>query len=178
MKKIYFNSYFELTDDVTDGDKTMVRFIDEKRPKYQVGEIVAVAKCYEQTHYPNIVHQRAIKKYKNTLGWRNKMFVKAELMLDFVRITKVHTERLQDISDEDCIKEGIRFDPERKIYYLWDTNRFEKNISDSPRKLFRYLVNKCVAKGIWEKNPIVTVYEFELYDMGHYEKFEMRSPFL
>ena len=35
------------------------------------------------------------------------MFVKADLMPHHIKITGIKVERLQDISDEDCLKEGI-----------------------------------------------------------------------
>lgn len=42
-------------------------------------------------------------------GWTNKMFVRANLMKRHIRITDVKVERLRDISEEDCLKEGIIF---------------------------------------------------------------------
>lgn len=83
-------------------------------PKFKVGEVVAIAMSYK-----DVVEHLAKKLYdvgkwmddnhitKNMAGWLNKMFVKADLMIFKIRITDVKIERLQDISDEDCIKEGI-----------------------------------------------------------------------
>ena len=43
-----------------------------------------------------------------TPGWNNKMFVRADLMPHRIRITDIRVERLQNISDKDCLREGIR----------------------------------------------------------------------
>ena len=70
---------------------------------YKVGEIVAVAQSYNSFYNdecnPNL--------FPNGAGWTNKMYVKPELMPHQIRITNVRAEQLQDISDEDCLKEGI-----------------------------------------------------------------------
>lgn len=39
-------------------------------------------------------------------GWDNKMFVRAEHMPHRIRITDIRVERLQDISDEDCLRKA------------------------------------------------------------------------
>lgn len=83
-------------------------------PKFEVGEVVAIAMSYK-----DVVEHLAKKLYdvgkwmddnhitKNMAGWHNKMFVKADLMIFHIRITDIKVERLQDISDDDCIKEGV-----------------------------------------------------------------------
>ena len=79
--------------------------IDEGQilPKYKIGEIIAIAQSYNSFYNdecnPNL--------FPNGAGWTNKMYVKPELMPHQIRITNVRAERLQDISDEDCLKEGI-----------------------------------------------------------------------
>ena len=40
-------------------------------------------------------------------GYTNKMFVKSDLMPHHIKITNIRMEQLQDISEEDCLKEGI-----------------------------------------------------------------------
>lgn len=81
----------------------------------------------------------------------------------YVKIISVRVERLQDITDEDAIREGIKkltgSDSPNCIYenyskkgYMWLTAR------DS----FASLINKINGKGTWEKNPWVFRYEFQL----------------
>lgn len=80
-------------------------------PKYKVGEVVAVAQSYKDCGYGECapivsLDENGIATFGSDAGSYNKMFVKADLMPHHIRITNVRVERLQDISDEDCIKEG------------------------------------------------------------------------
>ncbi len=77
------------------------------KPHYEVGEVVAIAQPYKDI-YPNADFEMIDDKFMTeSAGWTNKMFVRADLLPHHIRITDVKVERLQDISDEDCIKEGV-----------------------------------------------------------------------
>lgn len=99
-------------------------------------------------------------------GLSNKMFVRAELMPHRIRITGVKLERLQDISDEDCLKEGVIAydDAFGKGYMLNDVynNNYRRRCFTSARKAFSFLIDKISGKGTWENNPFVLVYDFVL----------------
>lgn len=77
-----------------------------KHSPYKVGDVVAI-----QQSYSDIGDQVGYRTLQETpldhAGWTNKMFVKAELMPHHIRITDVRVEMLQDISDEDCLREGV-----------------------------------------------------------------------
>ena len=131
-------------------------------PKYKVGEIVAVAQSYNSFYNdecnPNL--------FPNGAGWTNKMYVKPELMPHQIRITNVRAEQLQDISDEDCLKEGIikgKVGSEdthfMDAYYI---PTLKKDPFCTPQGAYSYLINKISGKGTWENNPYVFVYDFEL----------------
>lgn len=106
-------------------------------------------------------------------GWNNKMFVLADLMPHRIRINNIRVECLQDISDEDCLKEGIYVDnnaPEgvplyKYIAYSYDADPSHKKKKwwfTTPREAFAKLIDKVSGKGTWESNPYVFVYDFEL----------------
>ena len=88
------------------------------------------------------------------------MFVQADLMPHQIRITSVRSERLQDITDEDCMKEGIQVLDGR--YYYRDSEGRIVDDFDNPRAAFASLINKISGRGTWERNPFVWVYEFKL----------------
>ncbi len=83
------------------------------KPHYEVGEVVAIAQPYKDIierlpMYSNaILDEVGMPRKEFKAGWTNKMFVRAELMPHHIRITDVKVERLQELSDEDCIKEGV-----------------------------------------------------------------------
>lgn len=112
-------------------------------------------------------------KTKFAPGWKNKMFVRADLMLHHIRITNIKIERLQDISDEDCLREGVELNTRQyeydgtKKYCVCGLGHWRAigcTDFDTPREAFAALIDKVSGKGTWESNPYVFVYEFELID--------------
>ena len=185
-----FNDKYLLTQAVLCGENTQTRRIVKdgtplgnfeetmKYAPYKVGEVVAVAQSYKimyaemiddfAKHNYHLLREDSAenfkKHYENTAGWTNKMFVKADLMRHHIKITDVKIERLQDISDDDNIREGVwQFYDNKNLFYV------SKNIGYAPdvaflsaREAFWYLIDNISGKGTWESNPYVWVYDFEL----------------
>lgn len=140
-----------------DGD-----IIGDVIPHYNVGDIVAIAQSYK-TIYSEIEDKDAAEKFKkeyeNTAGWNNKMFVKADLMRHHIKITDIKIEYLQDISEEDALREGV----EELCFDYFLPNDYSKPFL-MPRDAFAVLIDKVGKKGDWDKNPLVAAYTFELVD--------------
>ena len=145
-------------------------------PKYKLGEVVAIAQSYmDVDRFHRKGKNAAYLEYLDSIlpelklhpGWTNKMFVKADLMPRHIEFTDRKVERLQDISDEDCLKEGIIHkytdNDGIKIYHTPHTKRGYLS-TDIPQQAFEFLINKVSGKGIWESNPFVFAYEFRLTD--------------
>lgn len=143
------------------------RFIDNRRVmRYQMNETVAIAQSYADIT-PQVDWANSMI-CKEEIGWNNKMFVRAEDMPHHIRIAKIRIERLQDISDEDCIAEGIQKYPDVHNY-MWGFSyikgaalKFE--LSTTPREVYANLIDRISGKGTWESNSYVFVYDFELMD--------------
>lgn len=139
-------------------------------PKYKVGEVVAIAQCYKSLGMnPEIaLHDKDgigfYTKTKFAPGWKNKMFVRADLMPHHIRIINIKIERLQDISDGDCAAEGIRVFKNGFACYDDKVLIAKSNIYPSPREAYTALIDRSSGKGTWESNPFVFAYEFELVD--------------
>ena len=135
-------------------------------PKYKVGEVVVVAQSYKSVYDEQGLEtmDMLVQNMKNSAGWDNKMFVRGDLMPHKIHITDVRVERLQDISDEDCIKEGVRkVVNENGIYVQYYVGKGDNACSfENPREAFAHLINKVSRKDVWEENPYVFVYDFEL----------------
>lgn len=134
-------------------------------PAYQVGEEVAVAQSYESIIVGdpgNAGRNYFLHNLRFTPGWWNKMFVKAELMPLRIRITNIRFERLQDISEEDCLREGLLAGKQEPKMYGFKLPKGTVLSFMTPRDAFAALIDKISGKGTWEKNPWVFVYEFEL----------------
>lgn len=145
-------------------------------PKYKVGEVVAIAQSYmDVDRFHRKGKNAAYLEYLDSIlpelklypGWGNKMFVKADLMPHHIEITDIKVERLQEISDEDCLKEGIIHaytnNDGIKIYHTPHTKRGYLS-TDVAQEAFAFLIDKVSGKGTWERNPFVWVYEFKLLD--------------
>ena len=156
--------------------------IDGKRdlyPQYQIGEVVAVAQAYKNDDVLNYLaydehgekrtdgynlHQMALQ----SPGYKNKMFVRADLMPYRIRITNIGLERLQNITDEDCRKEGIvqlrtTVADHETVSYIYKGIRLVDVLAfREPRAAFRSLITKMMGRKTWDSNPWVWVYEFEL----------------
>ena len=153
-------------------------FIDVRHSKYtryKVGEVVAVAQRYSAiaAGHPDVdtfllqvakAHKISIESVQDLAGWNNKMFTKAELMPHRIRITGIKCEWLQDISDDDCMKEGIFSDALEYNFGLPNIKRtyLETILGKSWREAFASLIDKVSGRGTWDLNPLVAAYEFEL----------------
>ena len=135
---------------------------------YKVGEMVAIAQSYKDCCAPSFF-------WKETPGWTNKMFVKANLMPNCINIERLRVERLQDISEEDCLKEGVcfhenppaehKYDP----YTPWpiDVKPYRYDIDNekyfhTAQFAYAYLIDKINGRGTWNSNPFVLVYDYKL----------------
>ena len=166
---------------------------------FEVGDVVAVAQSYKSIY--DAMEERDGNSKANewwcelcdlrigdglgpavTPGYCNKMFARADLMPHRIRITDLWFERLQDISDEDCLKEGITrkaspldggwnyyvkgLPPKRKrngsvIDFTVSTDGTTA-IFSTPRDAFSALIDRICGRGTWKSNPWVVAYEFEL----------------
>ena len=129
--------------------------------RYKIGEEVAVAQKYKDIALDMPI-ELAAELIKQP-GWNNKMFVKADLMPHRIRITNIRVERLQDISEEDCIAEGIWRDDN---VGLEGTTYWYHGLANSsfrtPQEAYTSLIDSISGKGTWASNPYVFVYDFEL----------------
>lgn len=189
MQKIMFNDKYGLTQAVLEGRKTQTRRIvytqngfvvfggedfqlkklDNgqalltlcnnrfKTSRYKIGEEVAIAQRYSD------IADTLGQKLWQLPCWRNKMFVKADFMPHRIRITNIRVERLQDISEEDCMAEGIWRDDN---VGLEGTTYWYHGLANSSlrtaKEAYAALIDKISGKGTWESNPWVFVYDFEL----------------
>ena len=183
-KKILFNDKYCLTQEVMNGSKTMTRRVlrdnvplgnweeTEKHLPYKVGEVVAIAQSYKDIieclpmYSGTILGIDGIPHNEFKAGWNNKMFVKASLMPHHIKITDVKVERLQDISDNDIMREGVwQYYDDEDLFYVSKYIGYAPTVAfQSAREAFWYLIDAISGKGTWENNPLVVAYSFELVD--------------
>lgn len=140
-----------------------------KTAHYKIGETIAIAQKYDDLVKDDEfyrlcgIHGMPLECIKYEKGCTNKMFVRADLMPHHIRITNIRVERLQDISDEDCLKEGIWTRTGR--WYCYDIIKRGMEFYDpypDPREAYSVLIDRISGKGTWGSNPYVFVYDFEI----------------
>ena len=149
-----------------DGTKSVLAQFSDKivLSAYAIGEVVAIAQAYKDIPKFPLLSKQGVEELKQSPGWRNKMFVKSSLMPHHIRITDIRVERLQDISDEDCMEEGLIRDDKEYLFYCQICNIPTFYAFPTPQSAYASLIDKVSGKGTWESNPYVFVYDFELID--------------
>lgn len=138
---------------------------------YKIGELVAIAQRYidlannDEFYRLCGIQWMPLECIKYEKGCKNKMFVKADLMPHRIRITNIRVERLQYISEEDCMKEGIFYSHIKGIddVYSYDATNdsfVKKRWYRTPIEAYKML--SCKLHLHWGSNPLVFVYDFEL----------------
>ena len=140
-----------------------------KTAHYKIGETIAIAQKYVDLIKNDEFYRLCGKNgmplecIKYERGYNNKMFVRADLMPHHIRITNIRVERLQDISEDDCLKEGVWRDDN---VGLEGTTYWYHGLANSSfrtaKEAYAALIDKISGKGTWESNPWVFVYDFEL----------------
>lgn len=122
-----------------------------EKSRYKVGEVVAIAQSYKSLGYD-------IAALGAHAGWNNKLYVSADFMPNRIQFTDIKVERLQDISDEDCVKEGVYTqDIWSNLDYCFGNICFE-----TAQEAFRFMLSECcIPKALWDDNPWVFVYSYK-----------------
>ena len=176
IKAYHANGGWHFIADTKDGDSV------EVKPTYEIGEKIAVAQCYEDAILDvgeeewNKLHKwYCIENLRKRAGLHNKMFVRPDLMPHRIRITNIKVERLQDISEEDAMREGIFKYEKPPLHhecdpfapwppyvkpYKYDYGNLKYRCT--ARYAFAYLIDKVSGTGTWNSNPWIFAYTFEL----------------
>lgn len=188
MEGIKFDKKIGIFDLILSGQKTMFRLVSNSKragkvydTKYRVGQKIALLQTYKDAGIePNFQVYDKAKDYnetgnfitvaaKDSKGWTSVSAVSPELMPYFIEITSVKTERISEITNEDCYKEGI-IPVSCNDLLLMDGNvPFDGYsidgktwLGDSPQEAFIAISNRAVKKDAWKNNVKVDVYEFKL----------------
>ena len=180
------------------GDtKQRDKFLLQHAP-YKVGDVVAVSQSYK-TIYDELeerkgnavanawwcdLHDR-IGEVETKPGYRNKMYVRADMMPHQIKFTKSKVELLRDVSEHDCCAEGIvpcvfpiyegsRLVEEKPGYTLYHWKEDIEDtwsiggdplqfMADKPDTALCVLLYKLTHdKTFIEKNPLMYAYEYKL----------------
>ena len=153
---------------------------------YKIGDVLYVRETWKVEHTygdeftdirfkadNEIVHLKELKeetyekivKFESKSGWQPSLFMPKEAARIFLRVKDVRVERLQDITDEGALDEGITKHLRCKLGYTSKNSEEEFNFTQA-RDTFKLLWNTTVNKKDldkygWNANPYVWVIEFK-----------------
>lgn len=186
MRKIMFNDKYGLTRAVLMGHKTMTRRIlppDAQRMMCGVDPFRGVKVMHKYTYccVPELAIAQSYKDINWTghgatgPGWNNKMFVCADYMPHRIKMKSTSLERLQDISEDDVLREGFtkvlvnngwgNMASHWEYHLIYDdpkTGRTKVIGGPDYKEAFGMLIDKISGAGTWASNPWVAVYSFKL----------------
>lgn len=113
-----------------------------------------------EEHGGEIFHLEMGDRSTSIPGWFKRLgrFMPKKYARIYLRTTNLHIERLQDISKEDAIKEGII---NRTPLGYTATGLYQ---SETAKEAFNYLWESINGPGSWEENKWVWVVNFERID--------------
>ncbi len=169
MRGICFKE--QLFDLTVKGRKTVTRRMADR---YKVGETLYLKEPYFVNKDGSIDYKfdNKVKHEK----WENKLFMPEKYARYYIRILDKNQEHLQDITEEECFKEGIVMEyldfnifcePQIGLSQTTELLDLYRNGVDgesyfTPEGAFAALIDEINGFGTWDSNPIVTRYEFEL----------------
>lgn len=155
------------------------------KPKYQPGDILWVretwkvdASDHDNDSYTYKADPGPERYPNNLLNWRPSIFMPKEAARMFLRVTAVRAERLQGITANDCIKEGIPWQDVTPNVGTFDNHRpdvdYDEIVGQMQEMQEREMIKESFGtlwdhlnakRGYgWDKNPWVWVYTFERID--------------
>lgn len=153
------------------------------RPRYFPGDVLYVRETWARIPetWPGDLHfkssaTKADLEWFREMGWkwRPSIHMPKEIAQLFLRVTNVQMERLQEITEEQAILEGIE---KRAVPVINASNVFEyripgtHNVCISGRGAFSHLWDRTIKKANlprygWNANPWVWVTKFERISKG------------
>jgi len=169
---------FEYYNNYDYGSCSEKYFINTFAP-YQIDDILYVRETFANTWTPDsedigfiykadgvpkkFPYWGNAKQYKDEV-WIPSIHMPKEAARIFLRVTDIRVEKLQDITDEQTLKEGIQIIGTGLYAASEDSNFKLQQIY--PKTAFKYLWNSTIKKQDigkydWNSNPYVWVIEFE-----------------
>ncbi len=158
------------------GDELCYRIVDQKSvntlckcPYGSVGDVLWVRESYTQNGLEYYRYKADFKegegKFTNKLvpeklrnKWKPSIHMPKKACRIFLEITDIKIERLQDISEEDAIKEGITMNNKPFEGWYWLENIYN---TDSAEYAYECLWKSINGEKSWEQNLFVWVVTFK-----------------
>ena len=150
-----------------------------RKPSYKIGDVLYVRETWTDHYVPNEIGKPELQYCYKADGtdikgeclpgennrWYPSIHMPKEAARIFLKVTNVRVERLQEITDDGCIAEGVYPSPCRKFNATFgcDTCSDEGyHETDGFSELWNSTIKKSdLDRYGWDANPYVWVIEFE-----------------
>jgi len=140
-------------------------------PKYQIGDTLWVRETWRKNPQPigwPYLYRASPEDlmYPDDEKWKPSIFMPREACRIRLKVTDVRVERLNDISEDDALSEGVERLPNAKnelmAYRSYLTTPEKQIVPCFPYVSFRTLWQSINGRESWDANPWVWVYTFEV----------------
>lgn len=159
-------NYCDLDDSSEDIKETFIKY----HGKYKVDDILYVKETFAENFgiKKRIVYKSEFNNdYPISLKWKPSVHLKEKDARIFIKVTNVSAERLQDITYDDCLKEGflsMQLNPDCSFPTVLKDTKIINTITEM-EDWFKKQWNSTAKDGYkYEDNPPVFVYEFEIVE--------------
>lgn len=136
-------------------------------PACSVGDLIWVREKFETEtdghvrFFANNIEVQNNNAYRQLTKWKPSIHLKKTDARLWLKCTDVRCERLQDISNEDALAEGIKVIENDEAYFDYEFDGKNGSCA-TPRGSFFSLWSKLNGSESYDSNPWVWVYEFVL----------------
>ncbi|MFJ1424852.1 hypothetical protein ACILFS_00875 [Capnocytophaga canimorsus] len=149
---------------------------EERSPQYQTGDILWVRETWAEFGNGFIYKADSFQEHEDVgVKWRPSIHMPKKAARIFLEVTNVRCERLQDISEEDAIAEGVRVIYDNKFKHYCPEKSFNREelrngtpITKTAICSFWTLWKAIYGEQKWNENPFVWVYEFKIVEKPIY----------
>lgn len=152
------------------GTKTRSIYYDCQLPLAQIGDILWIRESFQYSDeldepfwYKQKYEEDYTQEAFDRIKWKPSIHMPKEAARIFLEVSNVRVERLQDISEDDAIAEGIE-----RVSIAPFVHRFKNYLCNNkfigPKESFKTLWMKINGIDSWKANPWVWVYEFKVVE--------------
>ncbi|NQY31335.1 MAG: hypothetical protein HRT69_17955 [Flavobacteriaceae bacterium] len=149
---------------------TRWHFAENIKPKYNIGDVMWVRETWQYSDdldspylYKQKYQDEHIPEVFRRMKWKPSIHMPKSVCRTFLEVTNVRVERLNDISEEDSKKEGVKKSDKYWLNYIdemYATTQFIYNLNTA-KESFKTLWSLIGGNDSWKANPFVFVYEFK-----------------
>lgn len=148
------------------GKKNLADWIS-RNAKHKMGDVIWVRETFCFGYLESFLYKATDTLDDDYQKWSPSIHMPKEAARLFLRILNVNVQRLQDITNEEALVEGIKLSYTKNeetgedLLYCFDYLENKLKFI-SPVASFKTLWQKINGKDSWNENPFVWVYEYEI----------------